>query len=206
MDNAKLHKALTKLALPQRFLQREIAVLKRKKITKRDPYSVLRTILVYLYCAKDTARFTELFGRFVEAEIDLHFAQVHDLWFFVEQDILLYSDLTGDSKHDDRIRAKGFVEDRLQGSMLNLHSRNLAEELREFELGHSLPKDTILGRYQSLIGECLAILRLRKRGAQKQIRARLERYRQLFLVAVDCFQEKDEDFLAGLRRVAEDLV
>ena len=206
MNTSQLHDALTKLALQEPFLQREIAVLKRKKVAKVDPYSVLYTTLLYLYCVKDTGRFLDLFRQFIEAEMDAHFAQMHDLWFFVEGSILLYSDLTGDAKHDYRIRAKGFVEDRLEGSMLDLNSGNLKEELGELKLGNPLPKETIVRRYESLIGECVAILRLKKGGAKKEVKARLDRYRQLFIAAVGCFRLRDEDFVAGLKSVSKDLV
>jgi hypothetical protein len=209
MDNLQLYEALNGLALEQSFVQRQVASLTRKRTTKRDPYDVLYTVLLHLYCVKDADRFTALFERFISAEMDTHFGQTHDLWFFVEQCILLYSDLTGDARFDHRIRDKGFVPQRLEGAMLDLHSRNLKAELGEFEKGHRLPKETILGRYQALIGECLLIIRFKKTGlfgSHKHTRARLERYRQLYLATVDHFGEADEQFLAGLRRVSDALV
>ncbi|MCU0782672.1 MAG: hypothetical protein MUF81_01220 [Verrucomicrobia bacterium] len=150
-----------------------------------------------------------MFERFIGAEMESHFHQTHDLWFFVEQCILLYSDLTGDSKFDQRIMDKDFVPQRLEGCMLDLNSRNLEVELGELEKGHSLPKETILRRYQSLIGECLLIIRFKKTGffgSHKHTRARLERYRQLYLATVDHYEQADEQFLASLRNVSDNLV
>jgi len=209
MDNVKLYEALTGLASHQRYLQRQIAILSRKKTTKRDPYDVLHTVLMHLYCVRDADRFSGVFSRFIAAEMDAHFGQSFDLWPFVEGCILLHSDLTADMRLAQRIRDKGFVPERLDGVMIKLHSRNLKTELGEFEKGHRLPKETILRRYQSLIEECLLIIHFKKTGlvrSHRDTKTRLERYRRLYVAGEDCFDQKDEQFLAALKHVSEDLL
>ena len=209
MDNLELHEAINGLALQQTFLQRQKALLMRKRIAKRDAYDVLYSVLVHLYCIGDVNRFTALFERFIAAEMDFHFAQIHDLWYFVECSILHYSDLTGDSSHDQRIRDKGFVASRLEGTMLDLNSRNLAAELGELEKGHPLPQETILRRYRSLMAECLLIIRFKKTGlfgSHRGTKAKLQHYRQLYLAAEEQFGRSDEEFIAGLRRISTDIV
>jgi hypothetical protein len=208
MDNVQLFEALNGLALSQKFLRQEIAVLSRKRVTKRDPYNVLHAVLLHLYCVRDVDRFSGLFERFIAAEMDFHFRQDFELWSYVEGSILLYSDLTGDMKCAQRIRDKGFVPERLEGSMIDLNVKNLKAELGEFEKGHLLPKETILWRYQSLITECLLIIHFKKTGwfgSHKQTKALLERYRQLCLAGEGHFDQEDEQFLAALKTVSDNL-
>lgn len=205
MDKFDLYVELSKLDLPSQFLQREIAILNRKKTTKKDPYVVLLTILTYLYCRSDVERFLKLFQQFIESEMDAHFAQDHSLWFFVESSILLYSGLIGDTKHDSLIVAKGIAGSRLQGRLLNTTAENLLAEIGEFSRGHSLPKGTIVNRYQSMVLDCLVILRLTT-GAPPEISVRLDRYRRLFLASVDSFRLSDREFLDCLKKTSSDFV
>jgi hypothetical protein len=209
MNTTELLPALSAIASPQKYLQREIAVLSRKKVTKLDPYRALHTVLMHLYCIRDVKRFRMIFDQFIAAEMDFHFTQDFDLWSWVEGLILLESDLTGDLRHAQRIWDKGFVPDRLDGSLLQLQSRNLKTELAEFDKGHQLPKATILHRYASLIEECLLMIHFKKGGSvgsQKNTRAHLERYRQLYVAGVDAFRLKDEQSLGALKQVSKDLL
>lgn len=203
LDKTRVYNALTDLGIQSAFVQREVAVLKRKTVTKRDPYDAILTVLTYLYCDGDTDRFIDVFREFFESDMESHFAQTHNLWGFVESSILRYSDLTGDTQYDRLIRERGFVEDRTKGSMLKHVSNNVQAELAAFDLGNSLPKGMIVIRYRSLITECLVMLLLGKR--QKKISNHLNRYRQLFVGASDSFRLNDERFIASLRDISDEL-
>ncbi len=206
MDASQVHAALTELGFPQRFLQREIAILQKKKTAKRDPYDVLKSILLYLYCTQDRQRFVTLFQSFIASDLDSHFTKTFDLWSYVEGCLLLHADLTGDGQYLHLIREKGFVEDRVDGGMLNLASKNLKAELGELDLGHSLPKPTIMKRYQALIVESLVSLHLHTGTIDEApIRTRLDRYVRLYLAAVDNYEKKDPQFVAALKEVADEL-
>lgn len=208
MKTDEVHLALSELSLPQKYLQREIAVLTRKTVRKADPYSALVTVLLYLYCIRDEKRFRAIFDQFVAARMDQLLTLGNDLWFYVEWLILMELDLTGNPRFKQTIWDQGFYLDRLNGSSLELHSRNLKDELTAPETGYRLPKDTILSRYKYLVVECLLMIHFNKSEAVtliKNAQTNIDRYRRLYVAAVDGYRLKDEQFLNSLKQVSKDL-
>ena len=209
MDNSKLHDALAGLGIESRYQQREIAILQRKKVRRVDPYYTLLSILTYLYCLADAERFKNVFDPFVADQMEDHFKQNFELWTPIERVILMYADLVGDSQYNRLIPEKGLVKSRLERSLLELERRNLKSELAEFERGHDLPKETIVGRYQGLLTECLLIIQFKKTGlfgSHKRTKADLQRYRQLYLSAQEHFYEPDNKFIASLEQIGDNLL
>lgn len=201
MKSTCLYNRLTRIGLDVEFLTKQINILNKKRVTKRDPYDVLHSVLAYLYCIRDKDSLSVLFDEFIASDINFHFEQSFDIWSYVERGILLYADLLVSSCFDQFIADKGFVRDRLEGRLLELHRQNLQKELGELSTGHSLPKETIVRRYQSLIAECLLIIRFKKTGwfgSHKEIKAHLNRYCLLCRAAMEHFGEPDEQFIAFL--------
>lgn len=209
MDNSELHDILVNLAINLKYLQSQIAILKRKRFSKRDPYYILYSVLLHLYCTRDIERFKQVFDQFVAGEMEDHFKENFDCWSYIEKIILLYADLLKDSQYNHLIPKKGLVKSRLEGSVLDLNRRNLNSELQESDRGHALPKETILRRYQSLISECILIIYFKKTGmfsSHKRTKAELERYCQLYLMAQKHFYDSDDQFIASLKEISDNWI
>ena len=206
MEPSALRESLESLELEPRALQRDIASLGRKKVPKDLPYDVTLTVLAYLYGKEDKDSFVRIYEAFVSENIDDHFAEPHRRWSFVVGLIVLNSSLTGDKRHVPLIREKGFVEERLQGSMLELHASNLAIELSTEEKGQPLPIGTIIFRYRELMLESLVMLEMCETTPAKSLRIRLERYKKLFVAAIDNASLKGQKFIEALQSASKELV
>ena len=61
MENEDLSKLLTSFSVEQKYLQKQIKILARKKVRKTDPYDVMHCFLTHFFCTGNDEKFNELF-------------------------------------------------------------------------------------------------------------------------------------------------
>jgi len=138
-----------------RKLDSVIKSLSRKNIRKVDPLIVLREITYYFFSAGNVSSLNECYDGLIQPNLEsLSNLEARD-WGIIEGIILIHCYVNSSRQDLDYISRRGYVKTRLEGSLYELHAKNLAKELAD---ENYVPKDTIAWRYESQIHELVLML------------------------------------------------